>query len=243
MIGKVQQILEDKLSKRDYEKLMAIDNPDVHEFVAKYVQLCNPDKVFVSTDSEEDIRYVREASISDGGEQKLAMEGHTVHFDGYYDQARDKGRTKFLVSKGEDLGPDLNMMDKEEGLGEIHELFRDIMKGHELYVRFYCLGPVGSEFAILCLQLTDSAYVAHSEDLLYRNAYEEFRRQGSAAHFFKFIHSQGELDERVTSKNVDKRRVYIDCQGETVYVVNTQYGGNTIGLKKLSMRPGIHRAL
>lgn len=243
MTGRVQQILKDRLSKKDYEKLMAIDNPEMYEFVAKYVELCNPDKVFVSTDSEEDIRYIREAAINGGGEQKLAMEGHTIHFDGYYDQARDKGQTKFLVSKGVDLGPNLNVIDKEEGLGEIHELLRDTMKGHELYVRFYCLGPVGSEFSILCLQLTDSAYVAHSEDLLYRNAYEEFRRQGRAAHFFKFIHSQGELDERITSKNVDKRRVYIDCEDETVYGVNTQYGGNTIGLKKLSMRPGIHRAL
>ena len=84
--------------------------------------------------------------------------------------------------------------------------------------------------------------MAHSEDLLYRQGYDEFVRLGNAARFFKFVHSAGELDERKTSKNIDKRRIYIDLEDETVYGVNTQYGGNTIGLKKLAMRPAIHRA-
>ncbi|MCD6223769.1 MAG: phosphoenolpyruvate carboxykinase (GTP) [Deltaproteobacteria bacterium] len=234
--------LKSKLEGKGYAKLMAIDNPELHQFVEKYIRLCNPDKVFVSTDSAEDINYIREAAIKNGEEQKLAIEGHTIHFDGYYDQARDKSQTKFLVSKGVDLGPNLLTIDKEKGLREIHEILKDIMRGHELYIRFFCLGPTNSVFSIPCVQLTDSAYVAHSEDLLYRNGYEEFKRLGKGARFFKFVHSAGELDERKTSKNVDKRRVYIDLQDETVYSANTQYGGNTIGLKKLAMRLAINRA-
>ena len=235
-------ILKDRLEERDYQKLMEIDNPRVHQFIAKYIELCNPDKVFVCTDSPEDIEYIRESAIRNGEEAPLAIEGHTVHFDGYYDQARDKANTKFLVPKGVDLGPNLNTIDKDEGLKEIHEILKDIMRGHELYVRFFCLGPTNSEFSIPCIQLTDSAYVAHSETLLYRLGYEEFKRQGRSARFFKFVHSAGELDERKTSKNIDKRRVYIDNEDETVYSVNTQYGGNTIGLKKLAMRLAIYRA-
>ncbi|MCK4596331.1 phosphoenolpyruvate carboxykinase (GTP) [candidate division WOR-3 bacterium] len=236
------KLLENRLGKKDYNKLKAIDNPHLHQFVAEYIELCNPDKVFISTDSEEDIRYIKEAAIRNGEEMKLAIEGHSVHFDGYYDQARDKGHTKFLVPKGVDLGPNLNAIDEQEGLQEIHKIMKDIMKGHELYIRFFCLGPTSSEFSIPCIQLTDSAYVAHSEDLLYRNGYEEFKRQGRSAQFFKFVHSAGELDERKVSRNIDKRRIYIDFEDAVVYSVNTQYGGNTIGLKKLAMRLAIHRA-
>lgn len=236
-------ILKERLGKEGYQKLMGIDNPRLHEFVAKYVELCNPDKVFVSTDSPEDIRYIRESAIRNREEKKLAVEGCTVHFDGYYDQARDKARTKFLVPKDMDLGPNLNTIDKEEGLKEIHEIMKDIMKGHELYIRFFCLGPTNSEFSIPVVQLTDSAYVAHSEDLLYRWGYEEFKRQGRNARFFRFVHSEGELDDRNTSKNIEKRRVYIDNEDEIVYSTNTQYGGNTIGLKKLAMRLAIYRTL
>ena len=238
----MKEMLKTKLGVENYEKLMAIDNPKLHQFIADYVELCNPDRVFVCTDLAEDIRYIREAAIRNGAESELATSGHTIHFDNYHDQARDREHTNILIPKGVELGPTLSTKDRDEGLGEIHEILKDIMKGHELYVRFFCLGPIGSEFSILCVQLTDSAYVAHNEDLLYRRAYEEFVREGPSARFFKFVHSQGELDERKTSKNLDKRRVYIDIQDNTVYSVNTQYGGNTIGLKKLAMRLAIKHA-
>ncbi|GAG73763.1 unnamed protein product, partial [marine sediment metagenome] len=44
------------------------------------------------------------------------------------------------------------------------------------------------------------------------------------------------------SINVNKRRIYMDTEEDVVYSVNTQYGGNTIGHKKLAMRLGINRA-
>jgi len=237
-----EQILKSRLTQENFQKLAAIDNDEMHDFVAKYIDLCNPGSVFVSTDSADDIRYVREAAVRNGEEENLALGGHTIHFDGYHDQARDKAQTKFLLPEGVDLGPDINAINKDEGLKELKEIMRDIMKGKEVYVRFYCLGPCKSAFSIPCLQITDSAYVAHSEDLLYRHGYEEFKRLGKSARFFKFVHSAGELDERKVSKNIDKRRVYIDTYDGIVYSVNTQYGGNTIGLKKLAMRLAIKRA-
>ena len=233
--------LNQKLEKRDLEKLLKVKNSLIHQFVAKYIELCQPDKVFVCTDDPKDIAFIREEAIRTGEEKKLKIEGHTAHFDNYYDQARDKANTKFLVSKPIDFGPDINSMDRKQGLEEIHQLLRGIMRGHTMFVRFFVLGPKNSEFSIPCLQLTDSSYVAHSEDLLYRQGYEEFVRLGEQARFFKFVHSQGELEGAV-SKNLHLRRIYIDLEDETVYSVNTQYGGNTIGLKKLALRLAIQRA-
>jgi phosphoenolpyruvate carboxykinase (GTP) len=237
-----REVLQNRLDPGNFDKLMAIDNPEIHEFVAKYVELCNPEKVLVITDSPEDLNFVRQAAVDTGEEKKLAIEGHTIHFDGYYDQARDKGHTKFLVPKGVDLGPNINAINKDEGVAEVHEILKDIMVGHTMYVRFFALGPTNSVFTIPSLQLTDSAYVAHSLDLLYRQGYEEFKRLGRDARFFRVVHSQGELAESNTSKNIDKRRIYIDTQDNIVYSTNTQYGGNTLGLKKLSMRLAINRA-
>ena len=236
------RILKERLDTENYNKLMAIRNSYLHKFIAKYIDLCNPDSVFVSDGSERDQRYIREAAIKNGEEIPLAIEGHTVHFDGYYDQARDRENTKILVPKGVYLGENIRTMDREEGLREIHEIMKDIMKGHECYICFYTLGPENSVFTIPCLQITDSSYVAHSENILYRQGYKEFIRRGETSDFFKFVHSEGELDERKTSKNIEKRRIYIDLEGDTVYSANTQYGGNTIGLKKLAMRLAINHA-
>jgi phosphoenolpyruvate carboxykinase (GTP) len=235
-------VLKKRLGEKEYGKLSKIANPALHEFLVKYIELCNPDKVFVCNDSAEDIRYIREAAIRNGEEMKLALEGHTIHFDAYTDQGRDKEHTNILVPKGMDLGKSISTRDRDQGYAEVHQILKGIMKGKELYVRFFCLGPANSVFTMPCVQLTDSSYVVHSEELLYRHGYEEFVRQGPSARFFKFVHSQGEVTERKVSKNIDMRRIYIDITEDAVYSTNTQYGGNVIGLKKLAMRLAICRA-
>jgi phosphoenolpyruvate carboxykinase (GTP) len=139
------------------------------------------------------------------------------------------------------LGESLNSIDKATGVEEVRSFLKDSMAGRQMLICFFCLGPVDSDFSIPCIQITDSPYVAHSEILLYRLGYEQFRKIGSSPDFFRFLHSEGELENAV-SKNIDKRRVYIDLEEDMVYSVNTQYGGNTIGLKKLALRLAIQRA-
>jgi phosphoenolpyruvate carboxykinase (GTP) len=241
MQNKPLDFLKTRLDAVHFERLIAIQNTGLHAFVADFVELCNPEKVLVITDSAEDLRFIREQSLAAGEEKPLALQGQTVHFDAYDDQARDKEHTQILVPKGVSLGSHINTADKEAGVSEVRGILKGIMKGRTMVVRFFCLGPTGSAFTVLSCQVTDSAYVAHSLDLLYRQGYEEFRRQGEEARFFRTVHSQGELENGV-SKNLSLRRVYMDTEDDMVYSANTQYGGNTLGLKKLSMRLAIHKA-
>ena len=233
--------LRTALDDENYEKLMALRNPKLHEFIADAIELCTPDSVFVCTDSEDDVAYVRRRTVEIGDETPLAIEGHTIHFDGFRDQGRDKAITKYLVPPGVDLGANLNSMGRNEGLAEVRGYLKGSMVGREAIVRFFCLGPIDSAFSISGVQVTDSAYVAHSEDLLYRTGYAEFKRLQDSGDFFRVLHSAGELKDSV-SANVDKRRVYVDVEDDCVYSVNTQYGGNTIGFKKLALRLAIRKA-
>ncbi|MDQ7823222.1 MAG: phosphoenolpyruvate carboxykinase (GTP) [Candidatus Eremiobacteraeota bacterium] len=234
-------MLVKKMGEKNFAKLKALENDHAIEFVAKYVELCEPDAVFFNDDSPEDVQKLRDDAIAHGEERKIGLPGQTAHNDGYYDQARDKNNTKYLLPKGVDLGPHILATEREEGHREIHEILRGIMKGATMYVRCHSLGPVNSEFSISALQITDSAYVAHSEDILYRGGYEQFKKLRGSNEFFRFIHSQGELAGAVC-KNLDKRRIYMDLTNNTVYSTNTQYGGNSIGLKKLAMRLAIQKA-
>jgi phosphoenolpyruvate carboxykinase (GTP) len=235
-------ILQEKLDPNNLEKLTAIKNAKMHAFVAEAIELTNPDSVVVFTDSKEDLDTIREKSKNGGGEHSLTMEGHTYHFDGPKDQARDKANTKYLLPEGMELGESLNSTDKATGLAEVKGFLKDSYVGKEMLVCFFCLGPTNSEFSISCVQVTDSYYVAHSECLLYRPGYEQFKTVGENDEFFQFLHTQGETDGNGCSINIDKRRVYMDLVENTVYSTNTQYAGNTVGLKKLSLRLAIQKA-
>ncbi|MFW9959824.1 MAG: phosphoenolpyruvate carboxykinase (GTP) [Candidatus Thorarchaeota archaeon] len=233
--------LEKYLTPIGLAKLLAIPNRDVHRFVAKAVDLCEPMKVFVCTDAQEDIDYIRRTAIARGEETELAINTQTVHFDGFFDQARDKGSTQYLVPKGETLGEHLEQIDRDKGLKEVYERMKGSMHNKKMVVRFFCLGPIDSEFSIPCVQITDSFYVAHSEDLLYRAGYEYFKRLPENKEIFWMLHSSGKLIQSV-SFGWQKRGVVVDYLENTVYSYNTQYAGNTIGLKKLALRLAIRKA-
>ncbi|MEN8126176.1 MAG: phosphoenolpyruvate carboxykinase (GTP) [Planctomycetota bacterium] len=240
-MAEAMSILQEKLDSKNLEKLITLGNGRLNAFVAEAIELTNPDSVSVFTDSAEDIATIRGKAKNGGGEHSLATEGHTYHFDGPKDQARDKANTKYLLPKGWDLGKSLNCTEKATGLAEVKGILKDSYKGKEMLICFFCLGPTNSDFSISCAQITDSPYVAHSECLLYRPGYEQFKKVGDGE-FFRFLHTQGETDANGCSVNVDRRRVYVDLEDNIVFSTNTQYAGNTVGLKKLSLRLAIQKA-
>lgn len=230
------------IDKISLHKLEQLKNRKVMEIVEKYANLCKPRSVRVFSDSVEDILYLRNLSKINKEESQLTLKGHTVHFDGFYDQGRDKENTRILLPKGKKLSRTINTIDKETGLNEMFSLLEGIMQGKEMLVCFFCLGPNNSIFSIPALQITDSAYVAHSETILYRPGYEQFRSLNNKADFFHFVHSSGELDGRMNSRNIEKRRIYMDLEEERVFTINNQYAGNSVGLKKLALRLAISKA-
>jgi len=52
------EALRPKLSKNDYQKLSAINNPKVHQFIAESADLCGAGRIFICSDSEEDLYYL-----------------------------------------------------------------------------------------------------------------------------------------------------------------------------------------
>jgi phosphoenolpyruvate carboxykinase (GTP) len=238
----IEKLLKEKLTAENYKKLAALNNPKLDEFVADAIELCEPASVFVCTDKPEDLEDTRKRAVETGEEKPLKIKGHTIHFDGVEDQGRDREVTRYLVPKTEAMSKAINQIEREKGLAEIRGLLKGAMANRTMIVRFMTLGPNNSPFSIPCVECTDSYYVSHSLNLLYRPGYEEFKRLGPKVHFFATLHSCGKMDERMVSAESDKKRIYIDYTTDIVYSVNTQYGGNTIGLKKLALRLTIRKA-
>lgn len=234
------KVLESRVGPQSLKKLLALNNASLNEVIAEAILQFQPDSVFVSNGSPEDLHRVRVQAIRQGEEKPLITEGHTIHYDGYQDQGRDPANTRFLVEDTTSLGPGLNAIKRQAGLGELRQVMDGIMRGKQMIVSFYALGPLDTEFSIPCVQITDSFYVVHSEDILYRNGFELFGTDAAKDSFFSFYHSAGVLKNGV-SRDVDLRRMFVDLDHNAVYSANTQYAGNTVAAKKLAHRLAITR--
>lgn len=239
------KLLKNRMTEESYKKLSALNNQPVINFLGYFVEHCDPSSVYVCTDSENDIQYVRNKALELGEEETLLHPKQTIHWDGYNDQARDKNNTRFLVPK-EDMEKmaSLNSMEYQEGYKEILQIAKGNMAGKPAVVQFLSEGPTESVFSIPCVQITDSWYVAHSQFILYRSAYTHFlkMKDNEKPNFFSFVHSAGALDDKGNSIHIDKRRIYIDTQKNIVFSMNNQYAGNSLGMKKHSMRLAINKA-
>jgi len=238
-------LLKEKMSDESYSRLTALNNQKIYDFIGQFAEHCEPATIYVCNDSEEDNQYIREMSLKKGEEHPMAFSRQTIHWDGYNDQARDKGNTRYLVyPENLEKMKSLNSLPYDEGHKEIMDIARGNMKGKDAVVKFFAEGPTDSLFTIPCVQFTDSWYVAHSESILYRSAYSHFlhMKDDEKDGFFRFIHSAGVLDERGCVVNLDTRRIYMDTQNNIVYSMNAQYAGNSVGLKKHSMRLAINKS-
>ena len=245
MNPKYEALLKGKMSDQSYQRLTALKNRKVYDFVGEFAEHCEPASIYVADDSAADEQYVRDQALAKGEEHKLTLDGRTIHWDGYGDQARDKVNTRYIVApENLERMKSLNSLPYDEGYAEVMGIAKGVMKGKDAIVKFFAEGPTDSPFTIPCVQFTDSWYVAHSEAILYRPAYSHFlnMKEGEKDDFFRFIHSAGEQDERGCTVNLDKRRIYMDTQNNIVYSMNDQYAGNSVGLKKHSMRLAINKS-
>jgi phosphoenolpyruvate carboxykinase (GTP) len=243
MSPKYEALLRNIMSPDSFGKLAALKNPWLR-ILSDFRRTLRP-QIDLRLRRQRKRCPIRSGSGLGQGEESDWPSGPDYHWDGYCDQGRDKNGTRFMVYKENlaDMGA-LNTIEYEKGYAEIMDISRGIMKGKDAILQFFSEGPTESPFTIPCVQFTDSWYVAHSEFILYRSAYHHFlgMKEGEKSRFFRFIHSAGALDERNCTDNLDQRRIYMDTQNNIVYSMNNQYAGNSVGLKKHSMRLAINKA-
>jgi phosphoenolpyruvate carboxykinase (GTP) len=202
--------------------------------------ICNPDKVFINTGSMEDQAFIKNLALEKKEEHPLAMANHTIHFDLAGEQGRIVDRTFYIANPEENISSLANRMDREKALEDIQESLKNIMEGMTMIVGFYMRGPVGSPVSNPALEITSSAYVSHSAELLYRNTFDAFDTEvDNQGHFFTNLHSEG----KNRTEDLPHARVFMDRQFQTTYSYKCTYAGNTLLLKKGNHRFAVDKAV
>ncbi len=233
-------LLKSKMDAENAAKIDRIKNPDVLLKIANAVAMCAPDSVFVNTGSEKDRQFVRELALKNKEEAPLPMPNHTIHYDLKDEQGRVIDRTFYIANEDENINSLANKMLRDDAMEDVRDKLVGIMQGMTMMVGFYMRGPVGSPVSNPALEITSSAYVTHSAEILYRNAFSQFEDEVvKRGHFFTNIHSQG-LNR---AEDLPNARVFMDRSHRTTYSVNCTYAGNTLLLKKGNHRFAVDKAV
>ncbi|MDY7031015.1 MAG: phosphoenolpyruvate carboxykinase (GTP) [Thermodesulfobacteriota bacterium] len=245
-IGKVKSpeaamnIFKSKLDKEHFSRISRIKHPEVLLKIANAIVMCEPNTVYINTGSEEDKQFIRDLSLKKGEEEPLPMAKHTIHFDLKEEQGRIIDRTYYIANKGEHISSLANRMDRDKALIEVRDNMAGIMHGKTMMVGFYMRGPVGAPASNPALEITSSAYVSHSAEILYRNAFSNFDDEVSRLdHFFTNIHSEG-LNR---PEDLPNARVFMDRSHWTTYSFKCTYAGNTLLMKKGNHRFAVDKAV
>jgi phosphoenolpyruvate carboxykinase (GTP) len=234
------QLFEDKLDQENLVRIKKIRHPEVVLKIANAIAMCEPDSIFVNTGSEADRKFIREMSLTNGEEAKLPMEGHTIHYDLKEEQGRIIDRTFYIANEGEEISSLANKIDRADALKDVRDKMSGIMHGKTMIIGFYMRGPIGSPSSNPALEISSSAYVSHSAEILYRNAFADFDNEmDRLGHFYANIHSEG-LNR---PEDLPNARVYMDRSFRTTYSVNCTYAGNTLLMKKGNHRFSVDKAV
>lgn len=208
---------------------MLTNNKNVLSWVDDMVALCKPDKVVWIDGSEEQLNALRDEAVATGEMERLNEEklpGCMLHRTLQNDVARVEARTFICSRKEEDAGPTNNWCDPKEMYAKLTPMYDGIMKGRTMYVIPYSMGPIGSPLAKVGVELTDSIYVVLNMDIMTRMGKQAFENLGDTSNdFVRGLHSKADI-------NPDNRYIVQFPEDNTIWSINSAYGGNVLLGKK-----------
>ncbi len=204
------------------------NNKQVLSWIDEMAKMTQPDRIVWIDGSEAQLEALRAEACTTGEIEKLNQEllpGCYLHRTAVNDVARVEDRTFICTTKKEDAGNINHWMAPSECYEKLSKLFTGSMKGRTMYVIPYSMGVVGSEFAKIGIELTDSIYVVLNMAIMTRVGKDVIDALGDNADFVKGLHSKAQIDE-------NNRYICHFPEDNTIWSVNSGYGGNVLLGKK-----------
>jgi phosphoenolpyruvate carboxykinase (GTP) len=210
-----------------------IDHPGIRAWIDEVAAMTKPDRIVVCDGSEAERDRITAESVAAGelielNQQKLP--GCYLHRSAPHDVARTEHLTFICTERQDDAGPNNNWMPPGEARTKLAALFDGSMKGRTMYVVPFLMGPKGSRFSKVGVEITDSRYVVLNMRIMTRMGAVALEHLGGSDDFTRCLHSLGDLSP-------ERRFIVHFPETNTVWSVGSGYGGNALlGKKCMALR-------
>lgn len=211
----------------------------LNSWVLKMAQMCKPKKIVWIDGSDHQKHILEEEAVAIGEIIKLnqkMLPGCFYHRTAPHDVARTEHLTFICTKTKDEAGPNNNWLAPKEGYTRAAKIFRGSMNKRTMYVIPFSMGPIGSPFSKIGVELTDSIYVVLNMLIMTRAGKQALDVLGTDGEFTRCLHSKGDLD-------ITKRMILHFPDDNAIWSVNSGYGGNVLlGKKCLALRIASHHA-
>jgi phosphoenolpyruvate carboxykinase (GTP) len=202
-------------------------------WVDEVASLCRPDAVEWCDGSGNEAERLTNQAVARGELIPLdpvKLPHCHLHRSAPNDVARTEHLTFICTRTKDDAGPTNNWMDPAEARARLTPLYRDAMKGRTMYVVPFIMGPPGSPFSKVGVEITDSIYVALNMGIMTHMGNAAWEHLGDSPDFTRCLHSLGDLSP-------ERRYICHFPQDNEIWSIGSGYGGNALlGKKCLALR-------
>ncbi|MDR2932325.1 MAG: phosphoenolpyruvate carboxykinase domain-containing protein, partial [Oscillospiraceae bacterium] len=204
-------------------------NQNVLKWIDEMKALVTPKEIVWIDGSDKQLMDLKNQALASGELEELNQEklpGCVLHRTAVNDVARVEHRTFICSRNKDDAGPTNNWEDPKVMYEKLRGLFNGVMKDRTMYVIPYSMGPIGSPYSKVGVELTDSIYVVLNMDIMTRVGDPAWTQLGDTSNdFVRGLHSRADIDE-------ENRYICHFPEDNAIWSVNSGYGGNVLLGKK-----------
>jgi len=219
-------------------------NQKLNSWIKEVADLCQPDDMYACNGSNEEYKRMIDMLLKSGTAIPLKKRAGSFLFrTDPSDVARIEDRTYISTSSREEAGPTNNWIAPGELKKTMRDLYRGCMKGRTMYVIPFSMGPIGSPFSKVGIELTDSPYVVINMHIMTRVSSRVLDMLGTDGEFIPCLHSvgaplaDGQKDTAWPCAPIEKKYISHFPEENLIWSYGSGYGGNALlGKKCLAIR-------